>query len=62
MGGFSVAVLPKLELVEESHEDFVKSAGSTWVDLRTYLTLGIFNILLSNTNVIDSALSIKNLD
>lgn len=28
MGGFSVAVLPRLKLVEESHEDFVKSAGS----------------------------------
>lgn len=36
-----MAVLPKLELVEESHEDFVKSVGSTWFDLRTYLTLGI---------------------
>lgn len=52
MGGLSAALLPKLELVEESHEDFVKSIDSTWVDSRTYLILGIIKLFLSNTNVI----------
>lgn len=62
MGDLFVVVIPKLQLVEESHEDFVKNVDSTWVDLRTYLILGIFKLLLSTTNIIDSTLSIKNLD